>query len=456
MLYRRPGTVVGHFLQKMEEILETLNGRKCILMGDINLNLLDVNNDSRVCDLISLFNQFSFEPVITKPTRVANHRATIIDQIWVNNVHRTCTSSHRSIFGTIIISDVSDHFPCCVSLNSHKLKHQIKNISYRDRGENCDRLFKNLLMNVSWEELLNVNDVNMSFSMFNDIVFRIYEEAYPLITKRCNSKFILNPWMTTGLKNSIDTKEKLYIKSLRRPISYGERYRRYRNLLHKLIKIAKDRFYAKRFLNANGDKKKSWKVINDILGKNNKSSNDLFVINSKLTTDRKAIANEFNEYYTSIADTVTQRLPHINRDFREYLPARNFNPIEWTLTTPNEIKNIISKLKKSSPGVDQIPIGIFKNNVDIFSFILSHLFNLSLTQGVFPVMHKKGRITPLFKSKNPQDVQNYRPICILNSINKILEKIVNNRLLKHLSDNQILNCNQFAYRKKSQHRNGCN
>ena len=45
------------------------------------------------------------------------------------------------------------------------------------------------------------------------------------------------------------------------------------------------------------------------------------------------------------------------------------------------------------------------------------------------------------------EIKNYRPICLLNCVSKLLEKVVSTRLVKHLEDHNILTNNQFAYRK---------
>ena len=63
--------------------------------------------------------------------------------------------------------------------------------------------------------------------------------------------------MTAGLKVSVKTKQKLYEKSLKRPISLGPRYRTYRNLLNRLIKISKNRYYTDKFVNDKGNSKKN-------------------------------------------------------------------------------------------------------------------------------------------------------------------------------------------------------
>jgi hypothetical protein len=84
---------------------------------------------------------------------------------------------------------------------------------------------------------------------------------------------------------------------------------------------------------------------------------------------------------------------------------------------------------------------------------LSHVFNLSLGSGVFPQQLKQCRVIPIFKAGNRLDVDNYRPISLLSSISKILEKIVAEKLLFHLTNNDLLYTHQYGFipKRSSEH-----
>jgi hypothetical protein len=76
---------------------------------------------------------------------------------------------------------------------------------------------------------------------------------------------------------------------------------------------------------------------------------------------------------------------------------------------------------------------------------LSHIFNLSLSSGVFPSKLKLCRVIPIFKAGCALECDNYRPISLLSSISKILEKIVAEKLVKHLLDNDLLYVHQYGF-----------
>ena len=69
---------------------------------------------------------------------------------------------------------------------------------------------------------------------------------------------------------------------------------------------------------------------------------------------------------------------------------------------------------------------------------LVHIFNLSLSTGIFPSEMKIAKDIPLFKNGNKSDFSNYRPISLLSQFSKILEKIFNERLQQFLNANNIL------------------
>jgi hypothetical protein len=61
---------------------------------------------------------------------------------------------------------------------------------------------------------------------------------------------------------------------------------------------------------------------------------------------------------------------------------------------------------------------------------------------------KFGKITALFKSGNRSDPKNYRPITVLPTVSKILERALHCQLYKYLTVNKILTSKQFGFRPK--------
>ena len=342
---------------------------------------------------------------------------------------------------------MTDHFPVIYCLKVRAKMKDYKNIEYRLSGEQCDINFKHKIENHNWATVYDMNNVDIAFEYFNKVLSDYYNECYPIRTKRIQMNKINNPWLTPALSESIRTKNKLYKKFVKRTITYGDKYRSYRNMLSRIIKLAKNNFYQNKFNECHGDSKKIWKNVNNILGKSRTNSNHIFTINETDVTDANVISNEFNNYFANIAENIGTNLAPSNTNFEEYLPNRQFENINWTNTTEIEIKHVLLKCNETNGGPDTLPMFILKKNADILAPILCYLCNLSLNMGIFPTVHKCGIIVPLYKSKERNKITNYRPICLLNAVSKVLEKIVAIRLLNHVETYNILNNSQFAYRK---------
>ena len=80
--------------------------------------------------------------------------------------------------------------------------------------------------------------------------------------------------------------------------------------------------------------------------------------------------------------------------------------------------------------------------------VLIHIFNCSLSIGIVPLKLKIAKVNPVFKSGDKHKFTNYRPISILPSISKLLEKVVYNQIYDLITNHKILSPNQFDFRKK--------
>ena len=85
-------------------------------------------------------------------------------------------------------------------------------------------------------------------------------------------------------------------------------------------------------------------------------------------------------------------------------------------------------------GPDAINNRVLKELAKPLSFPLSDLFNFSLTSGKVPLIWKEANVTPIFKKDDPSVVSNYRPISLLSTVGKVLEKIVHKHLFNFIRD----------------------
>ena len=89
-------------------------------------------------------------------------------------------------------------------------------------------------------------------------------------------------------------------------------------------------------------------------------------------------------------------------------------------------------LSKAS-GPDCIPVVVLKNCEPELSYILAELFNKSLKESCFPDCWKVSSVVPVFKNVGERSsVKNYCPFSLLSVVSKVLEKLINNRIIDHL------------------------
>ena len=99
--------------------------------------------------------------------------------------------------------------------------------------------------------------------------------------------------------------------------------------------------------------------------------------------------------------------------------------------------------------LDPIPTSLTKECLSDLLPLITRIVNSSLGSGVVPPQFKQAVVTPMLKKPglDPNDLKNFRPVSNLPFISKILEKVVLTQLQKHLSENDLLEIRQSAYRK---------
>ena len=124
-------------------------------------------------------------------------------------------------------------------------------------------------------------------------------------------KFKSKPWITPGLQRSIFLKNKLLTNFINKkhPIlkkEFHTNYKKYRNLLSTLMKKTKQAYYDKYFEKNWNNIKNTWKGIKSLISLKTKASSVPTVLsreNEDTITSPYDIANTFNNYFASVAET---------------------------------------------------------------------------------------------------------------------------------------------------------
>ena len=108
IIYRPPNTDTRIYNERLNAVLNCVNNERklCYLMGDYNINILNYDSHSATVEFVDMLYSNAFLPLINRPTRITQNSATIIDNIFTNNI-REPECSHNGI----LVTDISDHFP---------------------------------------------------------------------------------------------------------------------------------------------------------------------------------------------------------------------------------------------------------------------------------------------------------------------------------------------------------
>ena len=222
----------------------------------------------------------------------------------------------------------------------------------------------------------------------------------------------------------------------------------YKKELQKKIKIAQKNYYLNKFESCRGDSSSTWKLTNNILGRNNKSKTPHSLMHDDdEVTDRMKISNIFNHYFVNVGQNLASAIHNNNTNPINYLGERCLNTFSFMATTPQEIFNTIKMFDNKKSSLNTVPTFIIKKISHIISPLLSEIFNQCINAGTFPDKLKTGRVTPLFKEGSLTEVSNYRPITSLSVFSKLFEKLVHKRMTSFISRYNLIKPNQFGFQQ---------
>ena len=117
-------------------------------------------------------------------------------------------------------------------------------------------------------------------------------------------------------------------------------------------------------------------------------------------------------------------------------------------TTKTEITAICTATKKTCV-LDPLPANQLTDNITSIVPAITRITNASLDEGVMPNSLKHAIVRPLLKkpSLDKDTLSSYRPVSNLTQLSKVIEKVVALRIMTHVSDQQMVECFQSAYRK---------
>jgi len=153
----------------------------------------------------------------------------------------------------------------------------------------------------------------------------------------------------------------------------------------------------------------------------------------------------YEAFFLSDPDSIAQREQFLNSISSD---EGDVNKLEQFSVTEGDLISANKRMKWKNSQSDQIPAKVLKNIFPYIMLPLSIIFSNIMTTGNFPNSFKKAYVLPLFKGKGSvTDPSNYRPICLLSNLSKLLEYVINCRIMSKVEETGLLDDNQHGFRQ---------
>ena len=380
--------------------------------------------------------------VLAEPARVTPISKTLIDVVITNSKERL---SHTGAYPL----SISDHYLIYAIRKIGIPRGRPRFVEARNFKHFDESKFKNDLINATWPCIDNFQDVNRALAAWTKVFLSVVDKHAPCRTRRIRNK--PSPWLNPNIKQLMFKRDWLKRKATKTGmLEDWSAYRTSRNLVNKEVRLAKKRFYQSRINEASGDQKATWKVLNDLLGKKScvTKINELKSDCGVTITNPEDIADYMNKHFAAIGPNLASKI-QVNEDNitpTEFLTEKDSSFNLKKVDASSVLKSLTGVKINKATGIDKISNKILKIAAPVIYKNLTDLFNLSITSGVFPSDWKIAKVSPLFKSGDLNNANNYRPISVLPTIARVFKRLIFDQLYTYVNDNNFLYTYQSGFR----------
>lgn len=407
-----------------------------IITGDFNINQFGHNTSK----LDNILVQFGLHQLITEPTYVTENGSSLLDLVLVSNPHSILLTE----VGPPLLNQTRYHLPT-VGVLSHphfKQKSFQRKVFIFNRAD--FNSYRQHLSNVDWDPVFDQNQVDLIATKVTKIITDAADNCIPnrTITVRKDRP----PWLTTNLLRTIRRKNRLHRKAKKCDTPHNwQRFREARNQCNRKISNAKASYFCeiseKIKLEKSGSKN-WWSLVKSLVGNTVDRSIRPLEHNGDIIFDDTKKAELLNVFFSeqSNLDDANVNPPNI--------PIMQVNRLNQISITESDVEDILSSLDTSkATGPDLINPRLLKEASSVLKYPLCRLFNLSLSESIYPSIWKNANVAPVFKKDDPSNVKNYRPISLISILGKVMERCVFKYLHNHLLENSIITCHQSGFTK---------
>ena len=414
------------------------------IAGDLNIDITSKDKNSNICDFIDAF---SLTNLITSKTCYKSISGTTLD-IMLTNRPKSFQKTSTVVTG---LSDCHKMIVTC--LKSYFRKLPPKKIIYRDyknfnQAEFLNELDQEMIKGSFYKE-------NNPYEGFSNLYKNIVDKHAPPKEKTIRGNDA--PFMTKELRKAIMDRSRYKNKYLKFPSRENFlNMKKMKNRCNSLCKKAKRAYFKESTKQGILTNKEFWKTIKPFLTNKGYFSNDFITIKdgNGFVSDEKELVEMFNNHYINIVEKTSGTPPentprvlndtdYVNKIIKKYenhpsiIQIKNKFCSTQKFNIPKaEVVDINSILKRTNEkkaiGPDTIPPKLVKMSANIIDAHLCAIINRDIENSSFSDGAKIASVRPIYKKKSRNEIENYRPVSILNIFSKIYERYIHESLTPYV------------------------
>ena len=434
-IYRPPSASSATFLSEFSDLLETLatTPAELIITGDFNFHV-DLPSAPFTTPFFDLLNTFDLFQHVNFPTHSAGHTLDLL-----------LTRSSSNVVSSICSSDpsISDHCAiiAALTLPFNSRPPPTTKIARNYRSINPTNFSNDILQSAL--HTTPASSLDSYVSLFNSTLSSILDKHAPPKTVSCSSR-PRKPFITPEIiseKKKRSKLETIYRRS-KTPANLHN-FKIQSKHVSKLITTSRRSFYRSFITNSSDNPRKLWSAFDGLLSRKLPPSLPTSLSNSTLAS---SFLKFFNDKITKLCSSFpvsSSMSPHLNP------PSPPPSLTSFASVTQQEVHAAILSSSNASCCLDPIPTYLLKSCLDALLLPITNIINLSLADGIFPSSFKSATVHPLLKKSSlpTEEFSSYRPISNLSFLSKLLERIIQTQLLRHLQSFPSISPFQSAFRK---------
>ena len=433
-IYRSPNQGEDE-LRQLIDLLDSALTDKTVVVGDLNLrcNWLEYSSTDKkskiMVDFLFEKNLVQYQFLITRP------RTESILDVTLSNDHTlvqdATTDPHWKCDGV-------DHIPTLSRIRLPVRKSLFKKVSAKKQMD--VQLFRELVSACELEKLILVEDIDVINSCVTKSLLTSADAAIPKFVKDLNKPKPLVEFTMSQTTQEVYEKQRKASSS-----GFTAQSKKYAKEVRKLMREDKNEWMLYRARKLDADNNEVWKMI--------RNSSEMGVATGGLRLDENQQELEFdpakkpeilNQRYASVMTPKTH--PSCDGTDLENSQTRiGLTDIE--ITSDDVLLALKSANNSFAEDTEGLHMSMVRKVADLIAPVLAHLFVLSYEHATLAVLWLTSLINPIPKPGDPTLAKSLRPVVLENTKLRIMEKVINTKIVAYLEAIAYFHPQQFGFRK---------